>query len=363
MAKKGENIRKRSDGRWEGRYQDEGTRYHSIYAKSYAEVKTKLLEARKHSQTEAEDVTEQEVMIGEVAECWLNQVKQEKKTATYVKYESVYRIYIKDILGYEKISYLSSASVSTLFPETCSESTLKSIYCVINQILSYSHLYYQTAEIALKRKNIQRKNAVIRIFNNSEQGRLVRYLYRNMDVCKLGILLCLSMGLRLGEICALRWEDIDFDMRILHIKRTVQRISFEEEKKSLLIENEPKTASSKREIPISNRLYELLKEFKCTDLYLLNGKEPMEPRTYQYKFKRYLRAAGIEDANFHVLRHTFATNCIGNGADVKSVSELLGHSDVKITLNRYVHPTLATKRSNMNILDSVYGEYLGHISS
>lgn len=363
MARKGENIRKRNDGRWEGRYlilENGKTRYHSIYAKSYAEVKMKLIEVRNCFEDVIEDVIlDEDVIINDVAECWLNQVKQERKSSTYVKYETIYRIYIKDAFGHEKISYLNSTSVSGFFPDTCSESTIKSIYCVINQIISYSHQYFKTTEILVKRKNVQRKNTVIRVFSQSEQRCLVRYLYQNMDVYKLGILLCLSVGLRLGEICALRWEDIDFDMRILHVKRTVQRIAFEKSgRKTDLIENEPKTASSKREIPISDQLYDLLKEFKCSDIYLLNGRHPLEPRTYQYKFKRYLKAAGIQDANFHVLRHTFATNCIGYGADVKSVSEILGHSDVKITLNRYVHPTLDTKRSNINLLDMVYGKYL-----
>lgn len=363
MARKGENIRKRNDGRWEGRYpvlENGELRYHSIYAKSYAEVKMKLVEMRNcFEEVEEEVFLEKEVVINDVAECWLNQVKQERKTATYAKYESIYRIYIKDTFGHEAISYLNSASISSFFPDTCSESTIKSIYCVINQIIAYSHQYFQTTEIFIKRKSVQRKKSVIRIFSQSEQRCLVRYLYQNMDVYKLGILLCLSVGLRLGEICALRWEDIDFEMRLLYVKRTVQRIALKkEETKTVLIENEPKTASSKREIPISDQLYDLLKEFKCSDKYVLNGKYPMEPRTYQYKFKRYLRAAGIANANFHVLRHTFATNCIGYGADVKSVSEILGHSDVKITLNRYVHPTLDTKRNNINLLDVVYGKYL-----
>lgn len=417
MARKGENIRKRSDGRWEARYpvfEDGTSRYHSIYAKTYAEAKKKLLEHRIKNpefqiseapsggygeflcqlerekiplindsqvayvyeqavkasyeyqlymkncmqENKQEMMLRDEVVIDDVAKCWLNHIKQERKTATYAKYETIYRIYIQDIFGHKRISYFNHVSVNNFFPEGCSESTIKSIYCVINQIIAYSNRHFHTSEILVERKSIQRKNSVIRIFSQSEQRCLVRYLYQDMDIYKLGILLCLSLGLRLGEICALRWEDIDFDMRILYVKRTVQRIALKKGEKTVLIENEPKTASSKREIPISDQLYELLQEFKSADKYLLNGKHPMEPRTYQYKFKRYLQLAGITDANFHVLRHTFATNCIGYGADVKSVSEILGHSDVKITLNRYVHPTLDTKRNNINLLDVVYGKYL-----
>jgi integrase len=126
--------------------------------------------------------------------------------------------------------------------------------------------------------------------------------------------------------------------------------------KTQLVESAPKSFYSKREIPLSDQLYALLIKFKSSKTYLVNGDHPMDPRSYQYKFKQYLKKAGLADWNFHVLRHTFATNCIDNGADVKCVSELLGHADVKITLNRYVHPSMDTKRKQMNALSSAYGK-------
>ena len=156
----------------------------------------------------------------------------------------------------------------------------------------------------------------------------------------------------------MKWEDINMDLKILHVNRTVQRVRTDDEtKRTKLLESEPKTICSKREIPVSDQLYQLFLEFYCSDIYLLNKNKPMEPRTYQNKFKSYLTEAGIEQTHFHVLRHTFATNCISNGADAKSVSEILGHSDVKITLNRYVHPTVDTKRNHLNGLDTLYHQY------
>ena len=150
------------------------------------------------------------------------------------------------------------------------------------------------------------------------------------------------------------------NLQLLHVNRTVQRISIDNaEQKTILIETMPKSFHSKREIPISTQLYTVLQEFYCNDIYVLNGNRPMEPRTLQNRFKKYLKLSGIREMNFHSLRHTFATNCIQTGADIKSVSEVLGHSDVKITLNRYVHPSMDTKREHLNSLSSIYGQISG----
>lgn len=199
------------------------------------------------------------------------------------------------------------------------------------------------------------------ILNQSEQARLLRHLYEKMDIYKLGIILCISTGVRLGELCALKWRDINFEENLLYINATVQRIAIDGyATKTILLEGAPKSSFSKREIPLSDELTKLLL-FYCKDHeeYIFRGKYPMEPRTYQNKFHKYLQSAGIKKKNFHVLRHTFATNCMNNGVDIKSLSEILGHSDVKITLNRYVHPTLEIKRQHMNLLSAVYGQLRG----
>ena len=132
------------------------------------------------------------------------------------------------------------------------------------------------------------------------------------------------------------------------------------ETKTILLEGAPKSNFSRREIPMSDEVAKLLLFYhRGDDEYVIQGKKPMEPRTYQNKFQKYLQSAGIKRKNFHTLRHTFATNCINNGVDVKSLSEILGHSDVKITLNRYVHPTAEVKRGHMNSLSVIYGQLMG----
>ena len=236
-----------------------------------------------------------------------------------------------------------------------------SILAIINQILKYANEYCRCPAMKLSIRYPKDRNNHIEIINHRDQATLLRYLYRDMDVSKAGIILCISTGLRLGEICSLKWEDIDLEQMIIHVNSTVQRIALlNQDSKTTLMTTSPKSIFSIREIPISEELKKLLVQIKKdNEEYVLGGNKPMEPRTYQNRFKKYLRDIKIKEYNFHILRHTFATNCIDNGMDVKSLSEILGHSDVQITLNRYVHPTMATKRKYIAALSSVYSQYCG----
>lgn len=365
MARRGENIRKRNDGRWEGRYMvkiDGKSRCRSVYAKSYLEVKEKLLLAKMDvSNSENPKIAKrEEILFDTVAKQWLNQIKDIRKYSTFVKYSAIYNTHLYGSLGNLPVTQIDDGSIRERIGASFSDSTEKSIYCVLNQILDYGEVNCNMQKINLRRKGTRKKKETVQTLNLTEQTKLIRFLYQDMDIYKMGILLCLSTGLRLGEICALKWEDIDLELKILYVNSTVQRISVTGSgAKTKLVEGMPKTECSKREIPLSRELAELLLQFQSPTKYLLNGEKPMEPRTYQNKFKSYLKQAGLEDTNFHILRHTFATNCIDNGADVKSISEVLGHSDVKITLNRYVHPSVSTKRSHLDSLFSIYGQYKG----
>ena len=369
MARKGENIRKRKDGRWEGRYtehQSGSAKVHSVYAKTYREVKEKLASIKTEkivSGTTAEE-KESKNSVNILAEAWLTETRQTKKYSTYIKYRSIYDKYIRESFGDLQPAGLDSCIVNETLDQNLSPGLRKSIYCVLNSMLAYGALHRMAPDIRINGCVQKCKIDPVKILDLSEQAKLVNFLYQDMDIYKLGILICLFTGLRLGEICALKWDDIDMNLKILHVNRTVQRIAVE--RGTQLLESNPKTVCSKRELPISDQLHDMLCKFQQSEGYLFRRKMPLEPRTYQNKFKSYLQMAGIEEINFHALRHTFATNCIENGADVKSVSEMLGHSDVKITLNRYVHPTVATKRSHMNALCSSYfgirGQNMGQVS-
>lgn len=366
MSRKGENIHKRIDGRWEGRYICTiagDKKMFSVYGKTYKETKEKLAIAKVeeilNSKSEANAQAEQSITVDQAVDNWLSVVEKKRKRSTYLKYKNTYQLYMKEMIGYFLLEELDSDFLEKKLFENRSASMQRSIQCILNQVISYCKPNFKTPQIKQNRKTENRATPSVKILNSTEQANLMCVLNDQTDTNKLGIIVCLFTGLRLGEICALKWSDIDMTHRVIHVSQTVQRISTNGgTRKTVLFESIPKTICSVREIPISDQLYQLLESFQCKDIYVLNGNKPMEPRTLQYKFKEYLKTAGIKDTHFHVLRHTFATNCINGGADIKSVSEMLGHSDVKITLNRYVHPTIDVKRSCVNSLDSIYGQIL-----
>lgn len=165
--------------------------------------------------------------------------------------------------------------------------------------------------------------------------------------------MCMYTGMRIGEVCALKWKDILLDEHCIFIESTMQRLKSDNKEfaKTEVIITSPKSNSSTRTIPIPDNLYEILKKHRCSgEAYLLTGNSLrfLEPRTLQNHFKSALKICGINDANFHALRHTFATRCVEIGFDVKSLSEILGHASVNITLNKYVHPSMELKQKNMN---------------
>lgn len=371
MARRGENIRRRKDGRWEGRYHTQEPQTgksvsRSIYGKTYGEVREKLTIAKQSVEALAKEKSMGSGMrFSTAAEEWLSIVIMEKKHATYMKYRTVYEKHLQKKIGELPFSELDGERLAWVFQnadgEPLSASLQKSISCVLNQILSHAAARYEIRSPQYSFPKNKTAAKPIEVLNSSEQARLLRYLYKGMDVYKLGIVVCISTGMRLGEICALKWKDIDLEGKMLHVNTTVQRIAVEgRHGRTTLLEGTPKSIFSKRDIPLSDELTKLLSLYK-SDIgeYVLNKTKPMEPRTYQNKFKKYLETARVRQKNFHTLRHTFATNCVSSGVDIKSLSEILGHSDVKITLNRYVHPTLETKRQHMNSLAAIYGQFLG----
>ena len=177
------------------------------------------------------------------------------------------------------------------------------------------------------------------------------------DLRCLGIFVCMYTGLRIGELCALKWSDIDLENNMIYVTRTLQRLTntSDSSTKTHICEGTPKTITSKREIPICSVLARALGEHESLfdkNAYLLSGSPSkcIEPRNLQYYFKRFQLRHNIDPLNCHALRHTFATTGISSGIDVKTVSELLGHSNVNITLNYYVHTSMEQKRKQIEFL-------------
>ena len=180
---------------------------------------------------------------------------------------------------------------------------------------------------------------------------LMDYLKDNFTFPNLGILVCLSTGLRIGEVCALKWSDINMDTGLLHVNRTIERIYIVDSDKphTEIVINTPKTKNSLREIPLSKELVRIFKSLMKVvnkDYYVLtNNTKPTEPRTYRNYFNKLLKQLDIPRLKFHGLRHSFATRCIESHCDYKTVSVLLGHADISTTLNLYVHPNEEQKRN------------------
>ncbi len=385
MARHGENIRKRADGRWEGRYKVFDERrgqfiYRSVYGRDYTETKEKLATvkfdaARRGKEKEPASKTEADdrncaggnggVLFSQAAEEWLTALSCARKHSTFVKYETVYRRYLADIVGScrlsgDRIRELCEKILDRLSGQEMSESLHKSVICVANQILAFANRYYLTDIPMLERTAVKSRKKTVRIFSEAEQALLFKCVYKQADKFTAAVLLCLCTGLRLGELCALRWTDIDFEEKALTVSRTVQRIAVSKHgTKTALSETSPKSECSERTIPLTSELLRFLSQFKSEHPYVFGGERPLEPRTMQYRFKKILKKAGIETGTFHALRHTFATNCVENGADAKTLSEILGHSDVRISLNRYVHPTMESKRKRIEALFDFYGQICG----
>jgi len=297
-----------------------------------------------------------------VTEQWLQYVQFTKKYSTYVKYQNIYNKYIRSFIGNRHTDEITTAECQQILKtaygkyreKTISQSTYNSIKIVLFQILNYAESPVFIQKIKKSFPAVCHNQLNTAVLTKEEQTKLNSFLLQDVDSYKIGVLVCLYTGLRLGEICALRTSDIDFARKCIYVNQTVQRIKADGEKrKTQLIISDPKTASSKREVPLCDFLLKLLLDHMSQTEYLL-GKKPLEPRTYQYRLKQYFLALSIRGKHFHSLRHTFATNCIESGMDPKCLSEILGHADVNTTLNRYVHPSFDSKIHQINVFADTY---------
>lgn len=374
MSKKGENIYKRKDGRWEGRYIKSRScsgkiRYGYVYAKTYREVKAKLREIIPTNSVHLDaPIRMSPYIFSAIALDWLESTKSQTKESTFNKYQNMLTNYILPLYGeqtLDRITYdfIESCCNSQLVSggkkgEGLSSKTVSDELSIIRSILKFAikkGLYVPCDGSSIQ---IKRSAKSMRVLNKTEQAQLCKYLLSEPEPCNIGILVCLFTGLRVGEICALRWEDISFSEQTIHVHQTLQRIQNKSSDvpKTKIVVTTPKSSCSTRTIPIPDELISILAEYKKTSVgYILTNNEHtfVEPRTMQNKFKKALKMSGIESANFHSTRHTFATRCIELGFDVKSLSEILGHATVNITMNRYVHPTMELKKENMKKLSSL----------
>ncbi len=358
MARRGENIYHRKDGRWEGRYKsgyDESgkAKYRSVYGHSYAEVRSKLVPL-KASVTASYAACR--LTVKELFDEWLSAVKLRVKSSTYANYQMKVEKHILPKFGGMRYEMLAVQMLNNFIQEKL-DSGLSAKY-VSDIIIVFKSMAKYTAKIHgflniltdVTLPKVYRKEKPL--LSNIQQWKLCKYLTENPSPTALCILLSLYTGLRVGEVCGLMWSDINFEKSILSVRRTVQRIRIGAHK-TRIIADSPKSRTSRRVIPIPRFLMKLLRESRSDDNhYVLSDSEIIiEPRTLQRRFKSILKKADLPSVSYHSLRHAFATNCLQAGFDVKTLSEILGHASVETTLNRYVHTSMEQKIKCMALLE------------
>lgn len=285
-----------------------------------------------------------------VTEEWLKYKKNTVKKSTYYNYSYSVAKYLYPSFAGKNITKIKNYNnfIEEL-SDTLSPKTVRDIVTKLKEIINFYEEEHNT-KLNIKKMSLPKMNKKeIQILSNKEKQKLEKHCIQQNDLKSLGILICLNTGLRVGEVCALRWENVDFETRRIHVEKTIERIYSKEENKTIVIIDTPKSITSVRTIPINSKLYNILKQIrgksKKTDFVLTGSSEHyVEPRNYQYHFKEILKRSKVKKYKFHTLRHTFATNCIEAGMDIKSLSEILGHADVSITLNIYVHSSDKAKR-------------------
>lgn len=269
------------------------------------------------------------------------------------KYNSIVKCILKPEWCNSMLSIIDEKALSTFGEEILEKyknKTARVAIATANQIFEYAYnCGYMPNLQKISTKIKTGKTSRPQVLTVEEQKRLTEYLLMEYDLKKLGILICLYAGLRLGEICGLRWGDIDLKRGVIKISRTIQRISNSEGGTHFLI-GTPKSNCSEREIPIPGFIYKLLLGIEAEpQCYVVTGTEKfIQPRTYQNTLKRYFKRCDMAHYHFHTLRHTFASRAIEIGFDPKSLSEILGHANVRITLDLYVHPSMEAKKRDMD---------------
>lgn len=294
---------------------------------------------------------------------WLQNKKFSLKESSMVKYETILRCHIKPYLGMMDPYKLTSVTIDNyindlMTQKKLSPKTVKDILIVLNSVLNYTSKqnFGKNINIDITYPKCSKKQ--MKVLSQEEQRNLIDYLVANLDSCTFGILLAMFTGLRIGELCALKWHDISIESRTLCICSTMQRLHQSDYKdaKTKVVITSPKSETSQRIIPIPDSIYNICKKMSLNDseAFVLTGSRAyMEPRTLQYRLKKYTQECGLEDVHFHALRHTFATRCVEVGFEVKSLSEILGHATTTLTLDRYVHSSMDLKRINMKKLEAI----------
>ncbi len=302
-------------------------------------------------------MNKEKINFNQLAEEWLQFKKSKVKESTYLSYKYLINNKFAKIIGNktldELVNFNFNEYIDTLLMRL-SNKTTKDTVVILKCILKYAELKYdKNYKLNLiSSPTIYKKE--ITIFSEKEKRRIEKKCLKSDNIKAIGIIISMYTGLRIGEVCALKWNDINFEDRVLNVTHTLQRV-YVSKNNTKVIYTTPKTQHSMRKIPLNNNLYVVLKNYSKlypNDAFILSGDRNkwVEPIAFRYTYTKLLKLAKVKYKKYHTLRHTFATKCINVGMDVKSLSEILGHANVTITLNTYVHSSFATKNKYINRL-------------
>mgnify|MGYP003297810049 FL=1 len=288
-----------------------------------------------------------------VVELWQADKQQFVKKSTFAAYSLLIANHL--LPAFSETNDISEEDVQQFvfkkLNEGLSQKSVKDILIVLKMILRYGakHNLMEHRQIEI-RFPTERERQEVEVLSKTNQRKIMEFVKNNFTFQNLGIYICLSAGLRIGEVCALTWNDIDAEQGVIYVNKTIQRIYLvgEIEKRTEVIIDTPKSKNSIREIPMTKELLRMVKPLKkvvnSSFFVLTNSAAPTEPRTYRNYYKRLMKQLDIPALKFHGLRHSFATRCIESNCDYKTVSVLLGHSNISTTLNLYVHPNMEQKK-------------------
>lgn len=316
----------------------------------------------------AKKQTAQSCTTDEIAQIWLADIRVSVKESTYARYYRLVHKYILPRLGSMHLKDIDSLCLNRFTEELLKSGglrkqklapkTVTDVLCVVKSILKFARLQGYSCPGVDGMRLPPKTPRNIRVLSGENRQMLENLLLNKDDTVSLGILLSLFTGLRIGEVCGLQWGDIDQQAQLLFVRRTVGRIADldpDSVKRTKVIVSEPKTTSSYRIIPLPKFLGEVLQDnIHDPQTFILSGtRQPMEPHCFYTRYQRLMAANKLSGYSFHALRHTFATRCVEVGFDTKSLSEILGHSNISTTLAFYVHPSMEQKRQQMEKLTPV----------
>lgn len=301
-----------------------------------------------------------------VALLWREDKQQYVKRSTMSAYLLILKNHLLPFFGDD--SSLTEESVQKFVIEKLnnglSQKSVKDILIVLKMIFRFGvksgYFSHQEWEVRFQSDHSSRELSVLSVDN---QKKLMKYLSENFTFRNLGILICLHTGMRIGEICALKWSDINLSSATISVSKTLERIYLPDAKpaKTEIVITTPKTINSQREIPIARGLLKILRSIMAvvnTDFYVItNEATPTEPRTYRNYYKQLMESLHLPAMKFHGLRHSFATRCIESMCDYKTVSVILGHSNIATTLNLYVHPNMEQKKKCIDRMNKILGKF------